>query len=274
MRGAKSGFTLTELLAVMVIMGILMALLIPAVMRARVETFKNLTKATIKSIEGAIELYKQAFGSPPPPPYQFFDATATPTWDVPSDAAYGAPGTKDTVYYYEDVDRDGTTYTLVEADWNIDIDHDGSQDLTVIIEPCLSYDSAATWDAATALDDSEALYLFLTARYSKSLPTSGHFGLQSDGSIVLLATVNAGPFITADATTCDIDEDGYPEFADPWGNPIRYNSNQVVGYYFFFPNPQKPRGVDIYSYGPNGIDEKGANDENSNTDDINNWDKK
>ena len=191
----NSAFTLTELLAVMVIMGILMALLIPAVIGARKQAMIKLSKVRLKSIEGAITLYVQAFGAPPPPPYEHFyyvDASDN-GWKVP--AHYTESGTK--VSYGEDVDDDDGQTVLKEDEWNIDINRDGTKDNeSRTIESCLSGNSSDSWDKDTLLSDSEALYLFLTAKFRKFLPDSGRFGLQDDGTMILFATVNAGPFLT------------------------------------------------------------------------------
>ena len=273
----NSAFTLTELLAVMVIMGILMALLIPAVIGARKQAMIKLSKVRLKSIEGAITLYVQAFGAPPPPPYEHFyyvDASDN-GWKVP--AHYTESGTK--VSYGEDVDDDDGQTVLKEDEWNIDINRDGTKDNeSRTIESCLSGNSSDSWDKDTLLSDSEALYLFLTAKFRKFLPDSGRFGLQDDGTMILFATVNAGPFLTPDKNErCDADEDTYAEFADAWGNPIRYNNNTMkVYYYYFYDNyagtgRDTPKAVDLYSYGPNGVDDNGSNDEATNADDIANW---
>jgi len=272
----RSAFTLTELLAVMVIMGILMALLIPAVIGARKQTLIKLTGLRLENIEGAIELYKQAFGAPPPPPYEKFN-DSTSVWEVP--AHYTSSGTK--VTYGEDVDADGVQDVLVESAWNIDIDRDGAKDISATVETCLSEDLTASWNTSHRLDGAEALYLFLTAKYRKFLPQSGRFGLQDDGTMILFATVNAGPFLTPDAgEKCDADEDGYPEFADAWGNPIQYNNNTLKAFYYYFfdkyagEGRAAPKGVDLYSFGPNGVDEGGSSDETSGADDIANWHEK
>ena len=57
-RRDKSGFTLIELMAVIIIIGILAAIVVPGYMSHTEKARMNATKAQIKQIEGAINLFK------------------------------------------------------------------------------------------------------------------------------------------------------------------------------------------------------------------------
>jgi len=293
MRRKSSAFTLTELLAVMVIIGILMALLLPAIQRARRQALVSATRVTIAQIEDAIKMYIDAFGGPPPPPYQYLDNTNT----LVGPPARPAAPADEYEYYYEDVDMTAAQRQYAEAHSSVDLNRDGDItdvfNIEVSLKPYRAPAGPSTWyahnDAGNQgrLDDSEALYVFLTARFRKFAPRppATDFGPQSDGTIILSATVNVGPLINPEeAKTCDIDEDGFLEFADAFGGPIRYNNNGFTGRYIVvgrdpssgnvITERHKALGVDLYSYGPDKINNYGANDDVTGADDIANWHKK
>ena len=62
----RSGFTLVELLVVIVIIAVLAALIVPAVFQARVTAKNAVIKAEIDMLTMAIENYKNEYGSYPP----------------------------------------------------------------------------------------------------------------------------------------------------------------------------------------------------------------
>jgi len=62
---AQTGFTLIELMIVIVIMGILATLLVPKIMNAPDQAKRTAAKADIKTIESALKLYKIDTGNYP-----------------------------------------------------------------------------------------------------------------------------------------------------------------------------------------------------------------
>jgi prepilin-type N-terminal cleavage/methylation domain-containing protein len=65
MRGKSWGFTLMELLIVIVIIGILAALLVPTVNRIIRTVKEGTTRTMISNLEVAIEAYAKVYGAPP-----------------------------------------------------------------------------------------------------------------------------------------------------------------------------------------------------------------
>jgi prepilin-type N-terminal cleavage/methylation domain-containing protein len=64
--GPSSGFTLIEILVVIVIIGILSGLLIPSLMGAKTQARVGATKATLQALTGALASYQSRFGDYPP----------------------------------------------------------------------------------------------------------------------------------------------------------------------------------------------------------------
>ena len=89
----KSGFTLIELLAVIAIMGILSAILLPALSKARIQAKKAATKTFIQQIEIALGMYEDDHGICPP--------------DNHADNSHGSNA--EALYYYLVEDLPGTT---------------------------------------------------------------------------------------------------------------------------------------------------------------------
>jgi prepilin-type N-terminal cleavage/methylation domain-containing protein len=65
-RGTRSAFTLAELLIVIVIIGILMALLLPAILKGTVRSQVAVTKAKMSGIAMAVDAFQRDFGFYPP----------------------------------------------------------------------------------------------------------------------------------------------------------------------------------------------------------------
>ena len=71
----QNGFTLTELLVVIVIIGLIAAIALPAIARAKIRSKATVTRVEMKSLEGAIKSYKADYerfpigSNRPPHPY-------------------------------------------------------------------------------------------------------------------------------------------------------------------------------------------------------------
>lgn len=87
-RTDSRGFTLTELMAVIVIIGVLMALLLPAVSRARERSRIALAKAKMNSISVAIDTFYRDFGYYPPTASAFNPASGRFDGDPYGDFGY------------------------------------------------------------------------------------------------------------------------------------------------------------------------------------------
>ncbi len=120
--GNAKGFTLIELMIVVVIIGILATLLIPRIMERPEEARRVKAKMDIKAIESALKLYKIDSGSypttdqglialikkpdTPPVPMKWRDGGYLDGNDVPKDP-WGNP------YYYVSPTDDGKDYEIV-----------------------------------------------------------------------------------------------------------------------------------------------------------------
>ena len=116
------GFTLIELMIVVVIIGILATLLIPRIMERPEEARRVKAKMDIKAIESALKLYKIDSGSyptteqgliallkkpdTPPIPNKWRDGGYLDSTDVPKDP-WGNP------YYYTSPTADGKDYEII-----------------------------------------------------------------------------------------------------------------------------------------------------------------
>lgn len=75
-RSPRAGFTLIEILAVIMIIAILLALLLPAINRVRVNARNTQVKVEIKALESACATFKAAYGMDPP--------SSLVLWETPS----------------------------------------------------------------------------------------------------------------------------------------------------------------------------------------------
>lgn len=75
----QRGFTLTELLVVIVIIGLIAAIALPAIARAKIRSKAAVTRVEMKSLEGAIKSYKTDYERFPigsnRPPHPYLDYT-------------------------------------------------------------------------------------------------------------------------------------------------------------------------------------------------------
>jgi prepilin-type N-terminal cleavage/methylation domain-containing protein len=98
-RTGAAGFTIVELLVVIGIIGILVALLIPAISGVQNSGKKLKTQATMTSISSGLEAYRNATGEPYPPSSS--DATGETARALAGADLLGASG-------FKDVNRDGS----------------------------------------------------------------------------------------------------------------------------------------------------------------------
>jgi len=121
-RRNRSGFTLIELMIVIVIMGILATVLIPRIMDRPEEARRVKAKLDIKNLESALQLYKLDCGNYPtteqglqalikkpetePVPTKWKDGGYLESSSVPMDP-WGHP------YYYASPAQDGSDYEII-----------------------------------------------------------------------------------------------------------------------------------------------------------------
>jgi prepilin-type N-terminal cleavage/methylation domain-containing protein len=95
MRGAKhTGFTLIEMLVVIAVMLILMALILPALTRARITRLILLAQTEVKNIKAAAEKYYEELGTYPPDTADYGTGDNPEVMSTDPDAIYHYLGRK------------------------------------------------------------------------------------------------------------------------------------------------------------------------------------
>jgi len=182
-RGTRSAFTLAELLIVIVIIGILMALLLPAILKGTVRSKVAVTRAKMSGIAMAIDAFQRDFGVYPP-----------------TVSAYNPASGK----------FDGDAYCDPE---NV-LSKPGEFAYNEALVQCLC--NRYTKGAGDLLDTvGHPLRLSI-----RNLNANGVFSEKILGNAPV---TTSAPYLDVKASDLvDKDNDGFPELVDAWGNPFIY----------------------------------------------------
>lgn len=231
-RRDRAGFTLVELLVVIAIIGLLAALLLPAIRAARRGAKEGATAAQLSAIETALQAFQNEWGELPNPTgldssgnvvalevnVDFLDADYRGTPE-PDELDGGNPT-------WEQV---RVTYNDPDWDWG-----GGNCAATEVLDD-------------NSLDLPELLYMLVAVQFlpqdSSGEPVPAFRYDHDDDRILYPPKVNASPYLKLKASQVgDLDGDGYPEILDAFGNPILYS----VGL-------RTSRTAEVWSMGADGV---------------------
>jgi prepilin-type N-terminal cleavage/methylation domain-containing protein len=258
-RPRRPGFTLVELLVVMVILGLLVALLVPAIGAAVRRTKEGIVAAEINQLANALAQFKSRYGDYPPSRIWLCEngfyntSNTTPIPGASSDITYGQLAQRSVTYirkFWPKVQVSTTGVPgVISANFFYDFNGNGIMDSAYIIQ------------------GHECLVFFIG-------------GIPSNGAVTGFAKNPQNPF-TAAGTNRDLPMFEFKAerlFLDPTrtptGDPSRPSSCGIPGYVDSFGNSLSPGNtVNFYAYfsayGSNNYDPNDVNFAESDSNGVN-----
>jgi prepilin-type N-terminal cleavage/methylation domain-containing protein len=197
----RGGFTLVEILMVIIILGILMALILPAINRAKITANEARVVSEIKQLEAAITAFKVEYGVEPPSKISIYTTQAGWTADTYSSG-------------------------IIKRMWP-------QFDFTMGAGSGTTF--PATWPPQLNMNSGECLLFFLGGILQNGAPTGFAKNPAYPFSPQASAPNRKGPFLEFDPGRIkDSDGNGIPEFFDPLPNQtspyLYFSSYEGNGY--------------------------------------------
>lgn len=191
----RSGFTLIEIMAVIVIVAILIGLLLPALSSARTRVRQGQVRAEISQLENGIGNFKNRFGMDPP--------SRIVLWE--SASAWNTAATTNNTYKQDAIE----TLAIMRSLWpsfDVSVDHDFDGNGSISSNPAI-------------IIAGECLVFFLGGPPSGSLANGFSVSgfSKNPANPFLTGGTREGPFyeFKADRFT-DVNGNGFPEYKDPF----------------------------------------------------------